>query len=290
MVMKRWFGIEIRLVMRHRAGLFGKIALYSIIVLGIFLGGFEATALNVKGIDKSGIPDNRQLEKLSKLDSDSLVRIVRLAGRDQLMFVLKNMDANTLAGILRNMDPDKLARIVRVLADEQFLTNESRNRKLLNRENLPGDTIRQQICETDKNVQAEITPVNIQPPAPEEESLVEIDQSISVIIHPSNPVRELSKPQLRKLFSGDVTNWNQLGGPDLPLKLVATPSNLGVSNSMHPRSLIRTPFRSLVVVGVAETQGAVGLVRTQNERQRSFLTNHSAVKTLGIKTASGQPD
>lgn len=280
------FGISKYHVLRLRRNLFGRIALYLIICLTVILGGFEATALNTRGTEESGLRDNRQLNRLANLDSDSLIRIIRLAGRDRLMFVLKNMDANTLAGILRSMDPEKLARIIRVLADEQFLAHEYQNRKFLNQENVQRETIRQTTCESYKKVGPEMTPVNVQPRAPDTEPSIEIDRSISLIIHPSNPIRELSKRQIKQLFSGDVTNWNQLGGPDLPVKMVAIHSGIRIGDFTNPRSFIQAPFHSQVVVGVAGSRGALGLVRTQNERQRSFLNNHSAVKTLGIRAAS----
>jgi phosphate transport system substrate-binding protein len=214
-----------------------------------------------------------------------MIRIIRLAGRDQLMFIVRNMDTRTLASILRNIDAEKMARVIHVLAEEQFLAYDSQQGKQFKQQESPANTNPQELCEPDKKIEPGIATDNNQPLAAEEESPVEIDRSISVIIHPSNPIKELSTRQLKQLFSGDVTNWNQLGGPDLPLKMVTAHSRLGVS--MHPGHFIRTPFYSLVVVGVAGTLGAVGLIRTQNERQRSFLNNHSAVKTLGIKTASG---
>ncbi len=271
------------------SNLFGRIALYSIICLTIVLGGFEATALNTRGTEESGLRANRQIDRLAKLDSDTLIRMIRVAGRDRLMFVLKNMDADTLAGILRSMDPEKMAKIIRVLADDQFLAHVSPNRKFLNQENMQRETIRQTICESDKKVGPEMTPVNVQPPAVDTEPSIEIDRSISLIIHPSNPISELSKLQLKQLFSGDVTNWNQLGGPDLPLKLFTTHLGLGIGDTTNPRNFVQAPFHSLVVIGVAGSRGALGLVRTQNERQRSFLNNHSAVKTLGIRAASEEP-
>ncbi|AFM25862.1 substrate-binding domain-containing protein [Desulfomonile tiedjei] len=287
--MKRWFAINEHYCLGLRRNLSGRIALYLIICLTILLGGFEATALNSRGTEESRLPDSRQLDRLTKLDSDSLIRMIRLAGRDRLMFVLKNIDADTLAGILRTMEPEKLAKIIRVLADEQFLAHQSQNRRFLNRENVQREAIQQTICEPDKKVEPATTPVNVQPPASETEPSIEIDRSVSLIIHPSNPIRELSTRQLKQLISGDVTNWSQLGGPDLPLKMVTTHPRHGIGEFMNPGNLIQAPFDSLVVVGVAGTRGALGLVRTQNERQRSFLNNHSAVKTLGIRTASEKP-
>ena len=40
------------------------------------------------------------------------------------------------------------------------------------------------------------------------------------VVHPTNPVKNLSQKQLRDIYSGKTTNWNSLGGPDLPIMVV----------------------------------------------------------------------
>ena len=34
------------------------------------------------------------------------------------------------------------------------------------------------------------------------------------IVHPDNPVKSLTQNQIRKIYTGDITNWKQLGGED----------------------------------------------------------------------------
>lgn len=42
--------------------------------------------------------------------------------------------------------------------------------------------------------------------------------AIGVVVNADNPVKALSAAQLRDIFTGKVTNWSQLGGPDLKIK------------------------------------------------------------------------
>ncbi|SHL10360.1 phosphate ABC transporter substrate-binding protein, PhoT family [Desulfatibacillum alkenivorans DSM 16219] len=43
---------------------------------------------------------------------------------------------------------------------------------------------------------------------------------IALLTHVQTTVKNVTKDQLRGIFSGDITNWNQLGGPDKPLVVI----------------------------------------------------------------------
>ena len=58
------------------------------------------------------------------------------------------------------------------------------------------------------------------------EYVVGID-GLAVIVHPNNPVSRLDLDQIAKLFSGEITNWKQLGGPDRAVKLFARDDRSG---------------------------------------------------------------
>lgn len=44
--------------------------------------------------------------------------------------------------------------------------------------------------------------------------------AIAVIVHPKNPIHDLSLEKVREAFSGKVRNWKELGGHDYPIVLV----------------------------------------------------------------------
>lgn len=50
---------------------------------------------------------------------------------------------------------------------------------------------------------------------------------IAVIVHPSNPVSELTVDQLADLYTGKITNWSQLGGRDAEVVLLSREVNSG---------------------------------------------------------------
>jgi phosphate transport system substrate-binding protein len=52
-------------------------------------------------------------------------------------------------------------------------------------------------------------------------NIVEIGKNrIVVLIHKDNPVNELSKDQLKGIFTGKITNWKEVGGKDMPIIVV----------------------------------------------------------------------
>lgn len=42
---------------------------------------------------------------------------------------------------------------------------------------------------------------------------------VAVIVHPENPVRDLTSQQVRDIFAGKVTRWKEVGGPDERINL-----------------------------------------------------------------------
>jgi phosphate transport system substrate-binding protein len=53
------------------------------------------------------------------------------------------------------------------------------------------------------------------------------NDGLSVIVHRSNPVTELTLEQIGKIFSGEITNWDELGGPSMKIVLYGRQSTSG---------------------------------------------------------------
>ena len=51
--------------------------------------------------------------------------------------------------------------------------------------------------------------------------------ALSVIVHPSNPVSELSIAQLSAIFTNEITNWSEVGGDDAPIVAISRDTNSG---------------------------------------------------------------
>jgi phosphate transport system substrate-binding protein len=51
--------------------------------------------------------------------------------------------------------------------------------------------------------------------------------AIAVVVHPSNSVDRLTLQQISGIYTGQITNWSQVGGEDRPIVLLSRESNSG---------------------------------------------------------------
>lgn len=90
--------------------------------------------------------------------------------------------------------------------------------------------------------------------------------SIVVIINKDNPIGSLSKEQLRDLNTGKVKNWKEVGGPDLPVKVVTS----------QPGSATRQVFQKQIMGG-AEYEADAAEARTTKEEINEVGKNKGAI-------------
>jgi len=51
--------------------------------------------------------------------------------------------------------------------------------------------------------------------------------ALSVVVHPSNPVSELTTAQLSAIYTNNITNWKEVGGNDEPIVVLSRDTNSG---------------------------------------------------------------
>jgi phosphate transport system substrate-binding protein len=90
---------------------------------------------------------------------------------------------------------------------------------------------------------------------------------LAVYVHESNPVTQLSIPQLEAIFTGKITNWKDVGGPDLPISLYGRENSSGtyefykehVLNKKDFAAATKTmPGTAAVIQGVAKDKNGIG--------------------------------
>ena len=56
---------------------------------------------------------------------------------------------------------------------------------------------------------------------------------IAIVVHPSNPVTNLTRDQLIRIFTGGVTNWAQVGGEDRPIAVLGREAGSGTRGAFE---------------------------------------------------------
>ena len=63
---------------------------------------------------------------------------------------------------------------------------------------------------------------------------------ICAVVHPENPITELSSQQLQGIFSGAISNWKQFGGPDHEIHLFSRDEASGTRKVFWKKALAKT--------------------------------------------------
>lgn len=101
---------------------------------------------------------------------------------------------------------------------------------------------------------------------------------IAFVVHPSNPLTSLPLAMVKKILLGEVRNWKAAGGPDLPIRVVATQNGGGTVITV----------RSQVLAGAEIT--ATDAVRLESARHVLKVVEQEAgafgVAQLGLSLKS----
>ena len=115
---------------------------------------------------------------------------------------------------------------------------------------------------------------------------------IVLIVHPENPANSLTIEQVRMIYTGKLTNWKEVGGPDARIILLSRESSSGTFVFFQEHVLGKEDFSSsarllpgtsALVQAVAADRGAIAYVGLGFAAEAK-----GTVKTLGIQ-AAGQP-
>lgn len=112
--------------------------------------------------------------------------------------------------------------------------------------------------------------------------------TMAPIVNPdvAESVTSLTKQQLIDIFTGKVTNWNEVGGPDESVVLVTRPTSSGTRATFQKYALdgneeasntsMETDDSGVLLQNVKDTKGAIGYVAL------SYLTGDAGVATVAI--------
>lgn len=92
---------------------------------------------------------------------------------------------------------------------------------------------------------------------------------IDIIVNPGNPVQDLNGEQVEGIFTGEITNWSEVGGDDAPIVVVVRDQASGTRQMFDEKALGKRPCidsaiecnsNGIVRETVGATSNAVGYV------------------------------
>ena len=104
------------------------------------------------------------------------------------------------------------------------------------------------------------------------EELAEITiayDALAVVVHPSTPVKQLTRQQLEYIFRGKITNWQQVGGENRKIIVYSRETSSGtyeffkesvLKNKNYMSGSLSMPATGAVIQSVSQTKGAIGYV------------------------------
>jgi len=118
------------------------------------------------------------------------------------------------------------------------------------------------------------------------EHVVALD-GIAIIVNPQNPVARLSVPQLRAIYTSQITNWKDVGGIDAPIEIYGRDRNSGTFEMFTEKVIGKDTIAnaevsaipsdhqigdsSLMVDSVMRSRNAIGYVSSPMIREAKAL-------------------
>jgi len=120
------------------------------------------------------------------------------------------------------------------------------------------------------------------------ETRVALD-ALAVYVNIANPVRSISIPDLKRIFTGEVTRWNQVGGPNQPIVLYSRENNSGTYAYFKEHVLDDADFAATAqtLPGTAAVINAV--TRDRNGIGYGGIAYSRGVKPLPVAPEGGEP-
>ncbi|HOM42573.1 MAG TPA: phosphate ABC transporter substrate-binding protein, partial [Bacillota bacterium] len=127
---------------------------------------------------------------------------------------------------------------------------------------------------------------------PEEKSLKEFKiavDGIAVIVNPKNKVEDLSTEQIFKIYTGEITDWKEVGGDSGEITVVTREEGSGTRGAFIELTKIESKSEGDRTVASAITQGSTGAVIATiagDPNAIGYASFGSAKESTGIKMIS----
>ncbi len=107
----------------------------------------------------------------------------------------------------------------------------------------------------------------------EEKSLWSVEiakDGLAVIVHPSNSIDNLTLDQIRKIYSGEIKNWSELGGSDEKIHLITREEGSGTRSAFAELVMEETEITPKAIV--QDSNGSVKQLIKDDENAIGYVS------------------
>ena len=111
------------------------------------------------------------------------------------------------------------------------------------------------------------------------------------IVNPENPVKNLTREQLRDIFSGKITNWKDVGGQDKQIVVISRDTSSGTYEAWN--ELVMKDAKVMPGALLQASSGAVLQVVSKNRYAigyDSYGYVNKTIKAVDVDGVAGNPD
>lgn len=90
--------------------------------------------------------------------------------------------------------------------------------------------------------------------------------ALAIIVHPSNPISQLTRQQVEDIYCGRITNWSEIGGANSKIIVYSRETSSGTHeffkemlllNKNYAATVLNLPASGAIVQSVSQTPGAI---------------------------------
>ena len=89
---------------------------------------------------------------------------------------------------------------------------------------------------------------------------------IAIIVHPSNPIKNLTVQQCRDIYMGKITNWKELGGPNVEIVMISRDTNSGTYETFE-----KLVMKKKKIYDKTEYVGSNGAIRQRVQSTKAAI-------------------
>ncbi|MFO7667833.1 MAG: PstS family phosphate ABC transporter substrate-binding protein [Desulfobacterales bacterium] len=111
------------------------------------------------------------------------------------------------------------------------------------------------------------------------------------VVHPSNPIKDITVDQLKAIYKGEIRNWKEIGGPDKPVVIISRDTSSGTyevweekvmkKERVFPGALLQAS-NGAIVQAVSKNPNAIGYIGL------GYMDN--SVKMLSVNGITGSKE